>query len=159
MSYIYPTNLIFGFLWCEIGYKGVQKVQHLDNHTIILDVDYPQWTDRHQEYRLFLTNHQRHARTVKKWDKQQLQVWKKWLLQPYIATLLLPMVILIGLFGYFKVMVTSSTETVSREESMSGQQCKTYQLATVSWEYWTLLFFIIEYIDKQFKWRWCLYLY
>lgn len=41
----------------------------------------------------------------------------------------------IGLFGYFKVMVTSSNETVSREESMSGQQCKTYQLATVSWEY------------------------
>ena len=69
------------------------------------------------------------------------------------------MVIVIGLFGYFKVMVTSSNETVSREESMSGQQCKTYQLATFSWEYWTLLFFIIEYIDKQFKWRWCLYLY
>ena len=45
------------------------------------------------------------------------------------------MVTVIGLFGYFKVMVTSSNETVSREESMSGQQCKTYQLATVSREY------------------------
>ena len=45
------------------------------------------------------------------------------------------MVIVIGLFGYFKVMVTSSNETVSREESMSGKQCKTYQPATVSWEY------------------------